>query len=182
MMYFSHLASLTSPMPIARWEPTRPGLNGSGIFAVEQLHNANGDLVDFYVSVPSLLETSGGLFIRHKGIPVSPWGSAYAIYANARLALHGPTLTKAELPPRWTAPPDSSLIWLDGANITNVSHHYASPKFTHQRRIEPGYYSLEAWAATGSDALDVDGLGELVSYNGNLLNQLHVKVTPLSQG
>jgi hypothetical protein len=179
MLYFSHKANISTPLPISRWEPSVPGQNGTGIFAVERLYDPVGDLVDFYVSVPSLLETKGGFLVRHKGKPAPVWGDAYPLYANARLALNGPKATKAELPPRWTPPTTANTVFIDGNQILGVAHHYAAPKLNYQQRIEPGYYSLEAWVSAGTAALDEDGLAELPDYNGSLLHQFHVKVTPL---
>lgn len=182
ILHGSKVGNISAPVPLARWEPSRAGLNGTGIFCIDDLIDPAGQVVDFFVNQPSLLETKGGIFIRHAGVSIPGHGVNYVIYANARICLRGPYAMKSLLPPRWTPPQANENIWLCGpGNIgpTGSEQKYAAPHLYTQKRLAVGYYSIEVWASAGTDAYDVDGLGELVPYNSHITQQFHVKLTPL---
>jgi hypothetical protein len=167
----------TFPLSLKRYEIERSSLPGTGLVAYDQMYDASGNLVDFYVDQPRLMVTGGGVFIRHKGTYISSEypNSSYAMYANARVCLAGPSSAKATLPSLdWLNPPPS--IALSGKNILGVQDHYANPGFSHQRVLQPGYYRLEYYASAGTDALDVDSLAELPDYNQHNLHQYWARV------
>jgi hypothetical protein len=166
----------TSPLSLKRYEIER-NLPGMGIVAYDQMYDASGSLVDFYVDEPRLLVTGGNVVIRHKGTYISSeWPtSSYPVYANARVCLAGPSSAKAALPAlNWLSP--APTIMLSGTNIAGVLDHYANPNFSHQRILQPGYYRLEYYVSAGSDALDVDGLAEMPDYNQHNIHQYWARV------
>lgn len=168
---------LTSPFQIKRSEPNEDGLTsarglvGTGLWAMSQMYDATETLVPFYIDVPRLLVCRGHLTIRHRGIPVAPYGGTYAMYGHAKIHLWGPYATQAAIPALdWTRP--GPMVALHGMNIANVIDHYAAPTFDFQKMLQPGFYRIEFYAGAGSDASDVDGLAELPNFGQQYIHQV----------
>ena len=179
MLHFELHSTITSPMALARWDAAR-NLPGTGIFSRNtMLDGANGNAsVPFAISVPSLLVTSGHLLIRQTAID-----STHAVYANARILLYGPYASASLVPGAWTQPFQQEIS-LAGTNIFTQTDHYANPNLASQTVLTPtystSYYRLELYAASGNDNIDVDGLAELLDFNGVATNQFSGIIYPLS--
>lgn len=160
-------ASLTEDVPLARYEPDR-NLWGTRIWAIN-------------FELPSgeyLLSTGGTTFIKHAKVSIPGYGTNYAIYANCRVALFSAS-SSSLLPENGTPPPEVNVIGVMGSNIIDATHHYALIPTVTQKEIGGGAHRIEMWAAAGTDASDVDGLGALGCYNAGNCHQFNVKVETL---
>lgn len=175
-------------IPLRRWDATN---FGSGTFGISGPNGPNvtftdsaGNDTDFYVPGPAWLQTGGMVFIKHNAVPINPsesgnppgmWGpnnTNYGIYANCRLELVGPAVTKAALPVfnAVTPSPGSVVLSLSGRNISDGwMDKYANPVLATMYRLPAaGYYRLEVWCAAGTDAGPTrNNLGSIVGYNGD---------------
>ena len=156
--------SFTGDIPLARYEPTRC-LWGTLIWHIT-----------FELPSSGLLQTSGHSLIRHRCIPLpNTTDTNYAIYANTRIALFSAPLI-AQLPEEGTAPGESQIISLEGMNIRDCINHCANVPASSQAQLTGGAYRIELWAASGTDAWDIDGLGALADYNCGNVHQFNVLV------
>lgn len=121
--------------------------------------------VDFCVSEPSIVETSGYIGLTHRNLVNGPVGYAVRIgyYAAPSLAALGPRT--------WGATPGQyrGLAWVPGAksagNIASIEAHYAEANLSSLIALPAGCYRYEVWANSHSSAAPyADGLIEVNGY------------------
>lgn len=147
----------------------------------------------FELSEPALLFASGGVHIRHRGIPVlcnkiiygvngnNPFSQtvqlthdSYPIYGNARIIIHE-AATVQQLPESGGVG-GNNILRLHGVNVDGVTDHYAALVPVAQVMLSAGAKRVELWAGAGSDAADgSDSLAEIFDAGG-ILAQFNVLV------
>ena len=118
--------------------------------------------VDFCVSEPSIVETSGYIGLTHRNLVKGPVGYAVRIgyYSAPSLAALGPRT--------WGATPGQyrGIQWIPGAksagNIASIEAHYAEANLSSLVLLPAGCYRFEVWANShSSSAPYADGLIEV---------------------
>lgn len=121
--------------------------------------------IDFCVSEPSIVETSGYIGLTHRNLVKGPVGYAVRIgyYAAPSLAALGPRT--------WGATPGQyrGLAWVPGAksagNIASIEAHYAEANLSSLVALPAGCYRFEVWGNSHSSAApNADGLIEVNGY------------------
>jgi hypothetical protein len=110
--------------------------------------------------------------LKHRGV------IDLAIDYSMHAGLRGPAASPNEFPSDAFCPQPT---WIKGAvsasNILNPTQHYGEAVFSgYEKIIQPGWYRVEIWGKSRSDAAPgQNGLAEL-QEEPNVLNQLIVKV------
>lgn len=129
------------------------------------------DLVaDIELTETSLVETTGYINLKHRGIAPSAVGMSVSIgyRTAASIAAFGPKPTGARADPLWDAP-GNPITWIpgskDGANIRDVTHHYGSLSLASMIVLPAGAYRFEPWVFAHTDSPGYVTRDDLICIN-----------------